>query len=127
MEEMSLPPRALALLYLRFYLGSLAALFAFYLGGHHLLGLPFPTPLTLLHLALGAGVGVGLGRLFHRVWPLPEKRGLERVVRMFVLMPPAFVLGIGLMWLLKAQVALYLLVPLLAWLTPEYRHGPRAS
>ena len=48
------------LLYLRFYLGSLSFLFAFYLLGHYLLGFPFPTPTTLLHLALGAGAGVGL-------------------------------------------------------------------
>ena len=36
------------LLYLRFYLGSLSFLFAFYLLGHYLLGFPFPTPTTLL-------------------------------------------------------------------------------
>jgi len=35
------------LLYLRFYLGSLSFLFAFYLLGHYLLGFPFPTPCLL--------------------------------------------------------------------------------
>jgi hypothetical protein len=111
----------MALLYLRFYLGSLLLLFGFYLTGHYLLGLPFPTPRTLFHIALGAGLGVGLGVLYHRLWPLPPP-GLGRVVRLFVLLPPAFMLGIGLLILLQAQVALHLLVPLLAWLTPAY--GP---
>ena len=100
------------LLYLRFYLGSLSLLFAFYLLGHYLLGFPFPTPTTLLHLALGAGAGVGLGALYHRVWPLPPP-GLGRVVRLFVL--------------LQAQVALPYLVPLLAWLTPDYGKAPSST
>lgn len=110
------------LLSLRFYLGSLSFLFAFYLLGHYLLGFPFPTPKTLGHLALGVGTGMILGSLYHRLWPLPPP-GLGRVVRLFVLLPPAFMLGIGLMLLLQAQVALHLLVPLLAWLTPA--HGPQ--
>ncbi|WP_038047279.1 hypothetical protein [Thermus caliditerrae] len=110
------------LLYLRFYLGSLVALFGFYLSGHYLLALPFPTPATLFHLALGTLVGMGLGVLYHRLWPLPPP-GLARVVRLFVLLPPAFMLGIGLLILFQAQVALHLLVPLLAWLTPDY--GPK--
>ena len=114
------------LLYLRFYLGSLSLLFAFYLLGHYLLGFPFPTPTTLLHLALGAGAGVGLGALYHRVWPLPPP-GLGRVVRLFVLRPPAFMLGIGLLVLLQAQVALPYLVPLLAWLTPDYGKAPSST
>ncbi|BDG16854.1 hypothetical protein [Thermus brockianus] len=113
------------LLYLRFYLGSLLALFGFYLTGHYLLALPFPTPATLIQLALGAGLGVGLGAVYHRLWPLPPP-GIGRVVRLFVLLPPAFMLGIGLMLLFQAQVALYLVVPLLAWLTPDYgpKNGP---
>ncbi|MFN3369479.1 MAG: hypothetical protein ACK4ZX_08800, partial [Thermus sp.] len=88
--------------YLRFYLGSLVVLFGFYLTGHYLLGLPFPTPDTLLQIALGAGAGVGLGILYHRIWPLPQP-GLGRVIRLFVLLPPAFMLGIGLLILLQAQ------------------------
>ena len=114
------------LLYLRFYLGSLSLLFAFYLAGHYPLCFPFPTPTTLLHLALGAGAGVGLGALYHRVWPLPPP-GLGRVVRLFVLLPPAFMLGIGLLVLLQAQVALPYLVPLLAWLTPDYGKAPSST
>ncbi|MGC8877177.1 hypothetical protein [Thermus sp.] len=112
----------MAHLYLRFYLGSLLLLFGFYLSGHYLLGLPFPTPRTLFHIALGGGLGVGLGVLYHRLWPLPPP-GLGRVVRLFVLLPPAFMLGIGLMLFLQAQVALHFIVPLLAWLTPAY--GPQ--
>lgn len=108
--------------YLRFYLGSLVTLFGFYLAGHHLLGFPFPTPAVLGQVALGALVGLGLGLLYHRLWPLPPP-GLGRAVRLFVLLPPAFMLGIGLLALLQAQVALHLLVPLLAWLTPN--HGPQ--
>lgn len=107
--------------YLRFYLGALTALFAFYLGGHYLLGLPFPTPGLLLQLALGAGAGMGLGLLYGRLWPLPPP-GLGRVVRLLVLLPPAFVLGMGLTLAFGAQVALHFIVPLLAWLTPT--HGP---
>lgn len=112
----------MGILYLQFYLGSLVALFGFYLTGHYLLGFPFPTPAILGQVALGALMGVGLGVLYHRVWPLPPP-GLGRVVRLFVLLPPAFMLGIGLLVLLQAQVALHLLVPLLAWLTPDY--GPK--
>lgn len=106
----------------RFYLGALTALYAFYLGGYYLLGLPFPTPHLLLQLAVGAALGTGLGLLYHRLWPLPAP-GLGRVVRLFVLLPPAFLLGIGLLVLLQAQVALHFIVPLLAWLTPDY--GPK--
>lgn len=108
--------------YLRFFLGSLAALFAFYLGGHYLLGFPFPTPGVLAQLALGALVGVGLGRIYHRIWPLPPV-GIGRVVRLLVLLPPAFVLGMGFTLLLGGQVALHFLIPLLAWITPDY--GPK--
>lgn len=113
------------LLYLRFYLGSLSFLFAFYLLGHYLLGFPFPTPTTLLHLALGAGAGVGLGALYHRVWPLPLL-GLAGWCG-FRPPPPAFMLGIGLLVLLQAQVALPYLVPLLAWLTPDYGKAPSST
>lgn len=127
MSEMACPDVSpIILAYLRFYLKALVFLFGFYLSGHFLLGFPFPTPVTLLHIALGTLVGMGLGRLYHRIWPLPEL-GLGRVVRMFILMPPAFVLGIGLMILLQSQVALHLLIPLIAWLTPAYRHEPRPS
>ncbi|AEV15881.1 MAG: hypothetical protein NZ846_02830 [Thermus sp.] len=111
----------MALRYLRFYLGALAALFAFYLGGHYLLGFPFPTPGLLLQLALAVAVGLGLGLLYHRLWPLPAP-GWGRVVRLFVLLPPAFVLGMGLTLAFGAQAALHFLIPLLAWLTPAY--GP---
>jgi len=107
---------------LRFYLGSLSALFAFYLLGHYLLGFPFPTPQILLQIALGVALGLGLGLLYHRIWPLPPP-GLGRVVRLFVLLPPAFVLGVGLVVLFQAQVALPYIVPLIAWLTPS--HGPQ--
>ncbi|AFV75657.1 hypothetical protein YIM1640_08420 [Thermus oshimai] len=108
--------------HLRFFLGSLSLLFAFYLLGHYLLGFPFPTPLHLFQVALGVGIGMGLGLLYHRLWPLPPP-GLGRVVRLFVLLPPAFMLGIGLLILFQAQVALHFIVPLFAWLTPD--HGPR--
>ncbi|WP_038056192.1 hypothetical protein [Thermus amyloliquefaciens] len=109
------------LLYLRFYLGSLVVLFGFYLSGHYLLGLPFPTPSVLFQIALGTALGMGLGILYHRLWPLPPP-GIGRVVRLFILLPPAFMLGIGLLILLQAQVALPYLIPLVAWLTPNY--GP---
>ncbi|GAA5334383.1 MULTISPECIES: hypothetical protein [Thermus] len=111
--------------YLRFYLGSLTALFLFYLGGHYALGLPFPTPGFLLRLALAALIGMGLGVFYHRLWPLPPP-GLGRVVRLFVLLPPAFVLGLGLTLALGGQAAYHFLVPLLAWLTPDYgpKNGP---
>ncbi|WP_117238432.1 hypothetical protein [Thermus sediminis] len=107
---------------LRFYLGSLSALFAFYLLGHYLLGLPFPTPRILFQIALGATLGLLLGLLYHRIWPLPPP-GLGRVVRLFVLLPPAFILGVGLVVLVQAQVALHYIIPLVAWLTPS--HGPQ--
>ncbi len=109
----------LYLLYLRFYLGSLLLFFGFYLSGHYLVGLPFPTPGVLFHIALGTALGMGLGILYHRLWPLPPV-GLGRVVRLFILLPPAFVLGIGLLLLLQSPVALPYLIPLMAWLTPAY-------
>lgn len=107
------------LLYLRFYLGSLAVLFGLYLSGHYLLGFPFPTPLVLFQIALGVAVGMALGLVYHRIWPLPPP-GIGRVIRLFILLPPAFMLGIGLLILLQAQVALSYLIPLMAWLTPAY-------
>ena len=58
---------------------------------HYLLGFPFPTPAVLFPFALGAALGLLLGLLYHRIWPLPPRWG--RMVRLFVLLPPAFVLG----------------------------------
>jgi hypothetical protein len=109
----------MALLWLRFYLGALAVLFGFYLSGHYFLDFPFPTPSILFQLALGTAVGMGLGGLFHRIWPLPPP-GIGRVVRLFVLLPPAFMLGFGLTILFQGQVALHFIVPLFSWLTPAY-------
>lgn len=113
------------LLYLRFYLGSLSFLFAFYLLGHYLLGFPFPTPTTLLHLALGAGAGWGLGRFTTGYGPSPSWAWPGGAA--FRPPPPAFMLGIGLLVLLQAQVALPYLVPLLAWLTPDYGKAPSST
>ncbi|RTG97755.1 hypothetical protein [Thermus scotoductus] len=88
---------------------------------HYLLGFPFPTPAVLFQFALGAALGLLLGLLYHRIWPLPPRWG--RMVRLFVLLPPALVLGVGLVVLFQAQVALPYIVPLIAWLTPDY--GPK--
>jgi len=99
------------------------AVYLFYLFGHFLLGFPFPLPKDLFHLALGALAGFGLGWMYHRLWPLPPSPAWSGSSGSSSCYPPAFMLGIGLLILLKAQVALHLLVPLTAWLTPDY--GPK--
>ncbi|WP_101297130.1 hypothetical protein [Halegenticoccus soli] len=113
------PLPELALLSIRRTLGVSLVLYAFYLGLHYLSGYPFLTPtdvVTVLALVF-AGTWLGIG--FSLVAPLPEERGLPRVVRTILLTVPALGIGVALQIFLKgarSDMALYAIFALAAWL-----------
>ncbi len=91
----------------------------FYLIGHYTSGWPFPTPKIILQFIIVISTGVALGVIFSRLWPLPQKKGFERIFRTFLIVVPALGLGIGMQLLLQGQYAtqaLYLIFALSAWL-----------
>ncbi|SET99642.1 hypothetical protein SAMN05421676_11388 [Salinibacillus kushneri] len=91
----------------------------FYLIGHYMSGWPFPTPAVILQLLIVVATGVATGVVFSRVWPLPDKKGFERIARTLLIMVPALGLGIGMQLLLQGQYAtqaLYLIFALSTWL-----------
>jgi hypothetical protein len=55
----------------------------------------------------------------------PWKTRIDRTFARALVLP--LVLAIGLLVLLQAQVALPYLVPLLAWLTPDYGKAPSST
>ncbi|GAA0502711.1 hypothetical protein GCM10008986_32910 [Salinibacillus aidingensis] len=91
----------------------------FYLIGHYMSGWPFPTPVVILQILIVVATGVAIGVLFSRIWPLPDKKGFERIARTLLIMIPALGIGIGMQLLLQGQYAtqaLYLIFALSAWL-----------
>lgn len=113
-------PQNLGLLLARRVLGLMAFFSLFSLGGHYLWGLDFPTPGVLLQISTAILLGSLLGLLFSRVWPLPAKVGLERVIRTLLLSIPALGFGLALQVLLQGPnptQALYLIFTVSAWLS----------
>ncbi|WP_102028147.1 hypothetical protein [Salirhabdus sp. Marseille-P4669] len=91
----------------------------FYLIGHYMSNWPFPTPQVILQFVIVVGSGVALGAIFSKLWPLPNKKGFERIFRTFLIVVPSLGLGIGMQLLLQGQFAsqaLYLIFALAAWL-----------
>lgn len=91
----------------------------FYLIGHYMSGWPFPTPKVIMQILVVVGTGIAIGVIFSRIWPLPEKKGFERIARTFLIVVPALGLGIGFQVLLQGQYAtqaLYLIFALATWL-----------
>lgn len=116
----ALVPPNLGLHLARRILGLMAFFFCFYLAGHYLLGLSFPTPGVLLQIGTAILLGSLLGLTFSRVWPLPAKVGLERVIRTVLLLIPAIGFGLGLQVALQGPnptQAIYLVFAASAWLT----------
>lgn len=82
-------------------------------------GWPFPTPKVIMQILVVVGTGIAIGVIFSRIWPLPEKKGFERIARTFLIVVPALGLGIGFQVLLQGQYAtqaLYLIFALATWL-----------
>lgn len=109
-------------------LGMAFFLELFYLIGHYMTGWPFPGPLAIIQILAVVGLGTALGGVFSKYWPLPEKMGIERVIRTFILGAPALLLGIGLQLLMQGNQptqALFLIFALTAWLgSGKYRRLP---
>ncbi|MDX2006403.1 MAG: hypothetical protein SFU83_14090 [Meiothermus sp.] len=109
-------PPNLTLRLLRLLVGLSAGLFLFYTVGHYLTGWPFPTPLDLLRIAATVMFGGLIGLMYSRFWPLPPAPGIERIIRIFLLLLPVLMLGYGLQLLFNANQALSIIAPLAAWL-----------
>lgn len=112
-------PRELVILSVRRALGVSIVLFAFYLSLHFLGRYRFLTPsdiVTILGLVF-AGTWLGIG--FSVLSPLPEERGLPRVVRTALLVIPALGIGVAIQIVLKgarSDMAIYAIFALAAWL-----------
>ncbi|TCT24608.1 hypothetical protein EDD68_10562 [Melghiribacillus thermohalophilus] len=91
----------------------------FYLIGSYLSGWPFPTPEVIIQLIIVVALGVALGVIFSKIWPLPDRKGMERMARTILIVIPALGLGVGLQLILQGQSAtqaIYLIFALSAWL-----------
>lgn len=100
-------------------LGIALVLELFYVFGHLLFDWPFPTSLVMIQIIIVVFLGVALGVIFSRYWPIPRKKGFERILRTFLLVVPALGLGIGLQILLQGPLAtqgLYLIFAFSSWL-----------
>lgn len=112
-------PRELVILSVRRALGVSIVLFAFYLSLYFLGRYRFLTPsdiVTILGLVF-AGTWLGIG--FSVLSPLPEERGLPRVVRTVLLVIPALGIGVAIQIILKgarSDMAIYAIFALAAWL-----------
>lgn len=117
---MQSPGRAeLALLSVRRALGISLFLYAFYIVAFFVWDMP---PLTGRDVLVILGVvflGVWLGIGFSTVWPLPNERGFQRVLRTVLLTIPALGFGIAIYIFLEGaegQRAYYIMFALGAWL-----------
>lgn len=120
MNSKAYVPANLGLHLARRILGLMAFFFVFYLVGHYLWGLSFPTPGTLLQIATAILLGSMLGLVFSRIWPLPPKAGLERIIRTLLLVIPSLGFGLALQLILQGpspSQALYLIFTASAWLS----------
>lgn len=100
-------------------LGITLVLELFYLIGHYLFKWPFPDWLALLQIGVIVFLGTAIGVIFSKLWPIPPKRGFERILRTFLLVTPALGIGIVLQFLLQgneANQAIYLIFALTSWL-----------
>ncbi|MCP8617224.1 hypothetical protein [Salirhabdus salicampi] len=109
----------LNLLVIRKVFGIALFLELFYLIGAYMAEWPFPTPAIIMQILTVVSLGVALGVIFSKIWPLPIKKGIERIIRTFLLVIPALGIGVGLQILLQGQSAtqaIYLMFALSAWL-----------
>ncbi len=100
-------------------LGITLVLELFYLIGYFLFDWPFPDWKALIQIVIVVFLGMALGVVFSKLWPIPPKKGFERIFRTFLLVTPALGLGIGLQLLLQgseATQAIYLIFALSSWL-----------
>ncbi len=100
-------------------LGLTLILQLFYLIGHYIVAWPFPDWKVLLQIALVVFLGTALGVVFAKLWPIPAKKGFERVYRTLLIVIPALGIGAVLQFLLQgalATQALYIVFALASWL-----------
>ncbi|WP_257346931.1 hypothetical protein [Pseudalkalibacillus decolorationis] len=100
-------------------LGIALFLELFYLIGYYLMNWPFPSPVIIFQIIIVAALGVALGVIYSRIWPLPQNKGIERIMRTFLIVIPALGLGVGMQLILQgnhATQAVYLMFALSAWL-----------
>lgn len=100
-------------------LGLTLILQLFYLIGHYILSWPFPDWKVLLQIAVIVFLGTALGVVFAKLWPIPAKKGFERVWRTLLIVIPALGIGAVLQFLLQGAVAtqaLYIVFALASWL-----------
>ncbi len=100
-------------------LGLTLILQLFYVIGHYVADWPFPNWMVLLQLAVIVFIGTALGVVFARLWPLPPKKGFERIWRTLLIVIPALGLGVLLQFILQGGVAtqaLYIVFALASWL-----------
>ncbi|MGD9679246.1 MAG: hypothetical protein AB7V16_12970 [Vulcanibacillus sp.] len=100
-------------------LGIALVLELFYLIGYFFFDWPFPDWKALIQIVIVVFLGMALGVVFSKLWPIPPKKGFERILRTFLLVTPALGLGIGLQLLLQgseASQAIYLIFALSSWL-----------
>ncbi|WLD91628.1 hypothetical protein [Alkalihalobacillus sp. AL-G] len=100
-------------------LGIALFLELFYLIGHYFTDWPFPGPQIIFQIIIVSSLGVALGVIFSRIWPLPQSKGIERIMRTLLIVIPALGLGVGLQLILQgnhATQAVYLMFALSAWL-----------
>ncbi|MGD9677047.1 MAG: hypothetical protein AB7V16_01620 [Vulcanibacillus sp.] len=100
-------------------LGITLVLELFYIIGYFLFHWPFPTALQMIQIIIVVFLGVALGVVFSKLWPLPPKKGFERILRTFLIVTPALGLGIGLQLLLQGPQAtqgIFYIFGLASWL-----------
>lgn len=100
-------------------LGLTFILQLFYLIGHYLFSWPFPDWIALLQIAVVVFLGTALGVVFARLWPIPAKKGFERIWRTLLIVIPALGIGVVLQILMQGAVAtqaIYILFALASWL-----------
>jgi hypothetical protein len=95
----------------------------FYLIGHYLAAWPFPDWLVLLQIAVIIFLGTALGVIFSKLWPIPPKKGFERILRTLLIVIPALGIGVVLQLLLQggtATQAIYIIFALASWLASGF-------
>lgn len=95
----------------------------FYLIGHYLANWPFPDWLVLLQILVVIFLGTALGVVFAKLWPIPAKKGFERILRTLLIVIPALGIGVVLQLLLQggaATQAIYIIFALASWLASGY-------
>lgn len=116
-------PKQLLLLSVRRALGISLFLYAFYIAAYLVWDMPPLTGRDVLAILGVVYLGVWLGIGFSTVWPYPNERGFQRVLRTVLLTVPAMGFGIAIYIFLEGaegQRAYYIMFALGAWLGSNF-------